>query len=58
MTEVSVIKELIPGSYETTICLNVLTHFMIAFYYITLNILKSYVVLSCFRIIKMENGPR
>ena len=51
-------KELIPGSYETTICLNVLTHFMIAFYYITLNILKSYVVLSCFRIIKMENGPR
>ena len=30
---------------------------MIAFYCIKLNILKSYAILSCFRITKMENDP-
>ena len=35
-----------------------LTHFMIAVYCITQNMLKSSAVLSCFRITKMEGNPR
>ena len=40
------------------IYLNVLTYFMIAFYYVMLNILKSYAIFSCFWITKVEGDPR